>query len=526
MKLSDPFTTVPSVMTRKLGTALAVGAVAMCLLLGAGMAQAQTVEKDGDTVTAIRGLQFGNVIYDVEFPRQSGETTYDFNEAGGATFDFNNAVFALGAVRAVNEILTDEGVSTVGVAGFPPSTEFNIGYEAVTEGRGVEDVTLVLVELGKGDPNSPGAWLEDNTSYNISDSHTWADFTIVDFAGDGNLSPLAAANGQYTGLVGENVAFDSTGSTDLDGTIVAYEWDFGDGSPIVNGPTPSHTYMASGAYFVTLTVTDDNVPGAPDSDYTTALIAASVAPVADPNGPYIGRRDQEVFFDGSGSSDLDGTIVDYAWDFGDSNDPAIVSGPSPTASHTYTTAWQYKVTLTVTDETGEVGEATTTATIGIGNLPPVADAGSTAVGSDSMTRNFDGSQSVDPNVGGSIVAYSWDFGDGTPFGSGETTSHTYTSFGNFNVTLTVTDNEGKTDSDNTLAVIEPPPPCDCDLNSDGSCDESDWLLFFPDWERTDCNETDVEPCECDLNDDGSCDFSDLVLFFSDWGRDDCPAPVD
>ena len=206
-------------MTRKLGTALAVGAVAMCLLLGAGMAQAQTVEKDGDTVTAIRGLQLGNFIYDVEFPRQSGSTTYNFDPIFGAIFDFNTSLDALAAVAAVNDILTAEGVSTVGVSGSPPSSEFNIGYEDVEQRSGEVDVTFGYVELGKADPNSPGAWLDDNATYPISEQHTWADFTIVDFAGDGNLSPLADANGQYTGLVGVDVAFDSTGSSDLDGMI-------------------------------------------------------------------------------------------------------------------------------------------------------------------------------------------------------------------------------------------------------------------------------------------------------------------
>ena len=196
----------------------------------------------------------------------------------------------------------------------------------------------------------------------------------------------------------------------------------------------SHSYKEPGAYIVTLTVTDNS--GAPDSDRTIALIAASEPPVADPNGPYIGRRDQEVIFDGTGSSDPDGddTKLDYSWDFGD-NTPIVSTGSDPSARHTYEKAWQYPVTLTVTD------------------------------------------------------------------------------------------NEGKTDSDNTLAIIEA-PPCDCDLNNDGSCDVSDWSLFFPEWGRTDCNETGVEPCECDMNDDGSCDFTDLVLFFWDWGRDDCPAPVD
>jgi hypothetical protein len=124
-------------MTRKLGTALAVGAVAMCLLLGAGMAQAQTVERDGDTVNAIRGLQLGNFIYDVEFPTVSGETVYFFNEFGGVTFDFNNSIDALAAVIAVNAILAAEEVLTVGAPGSTPSSEFNIGYEDVEENRGL-----------------------------------------------------------------------------------------------------------------------------------------------------------------------------------------------------------------------------------------------------------------------------------------------------------------------------------------------------------------------------------------------------
>jgi DNA-binding beta-propeller fold protein YncE len=52
--------------------------------------------------------------------------------------------------------------------------------------------------------------------------------------------------------------FDATGSSDSDGTIARYDWDFGDGTTLVDGgPTPSHTYMALGNYEVTLTVYDD-----------------------------------------------------------------------------------------------------------------------------------------------------------------------------------------------------------------------------------------------------------------------------
>jgi len=50
--------------------------------------------------------------------------------------------------------------------------------------------------------------------------------------------------------------FDGGGSTDADGTIVSYDWNFGDGKT-ASGKTASHTYTAADTYTVTLTVTDD-----------------------------------------------------------------------------------------------------------------------------------------------------------------------------------------------------------------------------------------------------------------------------
>ncbi len=62
---------------------------------------------------------------------------------------------------------------------------------------------------------------------------------------------------------GQAVAFDGTGSTDFDGTVARFDWDFGDGSSATDaGPTPSHAY-AAGTYEVRLTVTDgEGCPGA------------------------------------------------------------------------------------------------------------------------------------------------------------------------------------------------------------------------------------------------------------------------
>ncbi|MHC4351419.1 MAG: PKD domain-containing protein [Planctomycetota bacterium] len=85
-------------------------------------------------------------------------------------------------------------------------------------------------------------------------------------------------------------------------------------------------------------------------------------PVADPGGPYSAGKGVDISFDGSGSSDPDGTIVSYDWDFGDGS---TATGVSPT--YAYNPAENYKrytVRLTVTDDGGATDMATTTATIG------------------------------------------------------------------------------------------------------------------------------------------------------------------
>jgi PKD repeat protein len=72
-----------------------------------------------------------------------------------------------------------------------------------------------------------------------------------------NKPPVAVATAdEYSGKAPQSVNFYSTGSTDPDGTIVAYSWDFMDGS-FSTEPVPSHEFIGTGTYPVTLTVTDD-----------------------------------------------------------------------------------------------------------------------------------------------------------------------------------------------------------------------------------------------------------------------------
>lgn len=89
------------------------------------------------------------------------------------------------------------------------------------------------------------------------------------------------------------------------------------------------------------------------------------------------------------------------------------------------------------------------------NNPPTADAGGPYTGYYvNQTIKFDGSNSDDSD--GSITSWAWNFGDGNT-GSGETINHSYTSAGNYTVTLTVTDNEGTTDQDTESVKISEVP---------------------------------------------------------------------
>ena len=173
-----------------------------------------------------------------------------------------------------------------------------------------------------------------------------------------NQPPVARPGGPYSGTLNTAIAFSGAASSDPDGSIASYAWNFGDAST-GSGATPSHSYTGVGTYTVTLTVTDNG--GLTNSATTTASVSTGStpqAPIARPGGPYSGTVNATVSFDGSGSSDADGRIVSYDWRFGDGG---TASGAQ--ALHAYATAGTYTVTLTVTDDSGLTASATTTVTV-------------------------------------------------------------------------------------------------------------------------------------------------------------------
>jgi hypothetical protein len=85
--------------------------------------------------------------------------------------------------------------------------------------------------------------------------------------------PVAIPGGPYAGFVNVPITFDGSASYDSDGgSIVSYEWSFGDGAT-GSGVAPQHTYTLPGTYIVTLTVTDDE--GQTNANSTTAAISGN-----------------------------------------------------------------------------------------------------------------------------------------------------------------------------------------------------------------------------------------------------------
>jgi PKD repeat protein len=189
-----------------------------------------------------------------------------------ADFSGNDRVDLLAS--AYGEIHLYRG-SDDGSFGYDPEDRFASGasYPAPLDnfdvnGDGMEDLLVSAVGSGVDIGKQLAVWLNQGDG-------SFVQGDVYGGAGAGapiaaisampyNQPPAALADASVTeAYAGESVQFDGTGSSDDDGEIVSYAWDFDDGH-IAEGATPEHVYDAVGTYTVTLTVTDNR--GAESSD--------------------------------------------------------------------------------------------------------------------------------------------------------------------------------------------------------------------------------------------------------------------
>jgi PKD repeat protein len=263
-----------------------------------------------------------------------------------------------------------------------------------------------------------------------------------------NAPPVAAFTAIPQNLT---VNVDASASSDAEGPISSYGWDFGDGQTSTESVT-SHLYAQAGTYTIAVTVTDSGGL----TNTTTQSVTVPPPPVNQaPTAAFtLTKAGLTVNVDGTGSTDADGTITGYAWDFGDGGTAAFAA-----AAHTYVAAGTYTVSLTVTDDDGATKTRTESVTV---TAPPPANVAPTAsfttTTTSGLTVSVDGSGSTDSD--GSIAGYSWNFGDIPPGAdTGVTTSYAYPASGTYTITLTVTDNGGLTaTTTRTVTVTNPNTP--------------------------------------------------------------------
>ncbi len=249
--------------------------------------------------------------------------------------------------------------------------------------------------------------------------------------------------------LGESIAFDGSDSWDPDGTVAFWFWNFDDG--VTSSEVAlDHLFDSPGFYNVSLKVADDLNSIA--TGYLLVEVRNRLPHASFAIAPAEGNTTVEFGFVDS-SSDPDGTVVIWAWDFGDGN-----SSSGTAVAHRFALPGSYTVTLTVTDNHG--GSNATIQTLEVANALPLLefaipqgiwDGGRWIVPVDA-TLVLNSSGSHDPE--GLPLSFTWDI-DGNAH-SGATPAITLGG-GSHAVSLVITDAHGATASGDwsVLAVVQP-----------------------------------------------------------------------
>jgi len=302
---------------------------------------------------------------------------------------------ALSLVLAVVVVLP----ATVGVATAATTTDLTVSIDDDDNTLAPGETTTVAVAVtdvdGGAGATELGVSLDDASVAEITDISVLNNpgFSDNSISGDGSSADFnyAGADSADTGevtIIEVTVEAVAGGSTSIEigpnsqtGNLILFDEE-GAG------------YTLDSVGSATLVVEDANAP--PTASFT-----------ANPSAPEAG---EQVSFDASASNDSDGSIASYEWEFGDG---ATATGAS--AGHTYDTAGDYDVELTVTDDDGATDTATQTVSVSEApdppNQPPTADAGDdqTVAEGDSVKLDATGSSDAD----GDDLSYAWTQTGGT-----------------------------------------------------------------------------------------------------------------
>lgn len=225
-----------------------------------------------------------------------------------------------------------------------------------------------------------------------------------------NSTPIANAGSDQTGVIGQLVTLDGTGSSDIDGNPLSYVWSIlsipaGSNATLndINALQPTFSIDVGGSYQFQLIVNDGSVDSLPDSVTVTTENSPPVANAGPDQHPLVGAI---VQLDGSASYDVDGNHLTYSWTFlskPNSSNVAFVDSTTVQPSFEVDVFGTYIIQLIVND--GFVNSIPVTVRIDTQNSQPVANAGPDQKLDIGSVVLLDGSASYD--VDGNSLSYNW-----------------------------------------------------------------------------------------------------------------------
>jgi hypothetical protein len=288
----------------------------------------------------------------------------------------------------------------------------------------------------------------------------------------GNTAPVANAGPDQTSTVGSTITLNGSGSTDVDGNPLTYDWSLvsvpTESLATLSNPTAAKpTFVAdkAGQYVAQLIVNDGTVNSTPDT-VTITTTGGNTPPVANAGPDQTVQAGSTVQLDGSASKDPDGNALRYQWALTVKPTGSKVTLSNATtmmASFIADMPGQYVGQLTVND--GMVSSAPDTVTLTTlgGNTAPVANAGPDQTVQMGTVVTLDGSASKDAD--GNVLTFQWAL-TAKPIGSSVTLSDptamrptlTIDLSGEYIAQLIVNDGTVSGSPDTVLIKTVTPPP--------------------------------------------------------------------
>jgi gliding motility-associated-like protein len=284
------------------------------------------------------------------------------------------------------------------------------------------------------------------------------------------ILPSPVANFSFsTSCMNKPVLFTDLSQNNASGDIVKWDWNFGDVESGVNNVStlknPSHNYVATGSFNVTLVVTNNK--GCKNT--LTQKVVINPKPSANFT-PSVTRCEGDVVtFINSSSTPVNTMIVSSLWDFGD-NIPSSEFSPS----HKFFSYGTFPVKLIIYNSIGCTDTLIQQVTL---NPKPIVDFSTSEIKCTGSTVTFSDHSYLPTGFTGSIKTWAWDFGDGTPvvsvdFPSNPNIPHTFAGTAtSFTVKLTVTSTTGCTGFIEKVVSLIPSPKANF-VNSNALCNNS------------------------------------------------------